>query len=273
VAETEGTGGEAQIRLAAPITMEEIEQHHRDRLSETETGGWDRRARDVTFESQHRLGAIIVSRSPLTDPDRTSVVEALLAGVRREGLALLSWDTADERYRSRLAFLHSIDEEEWPAVDNDTLLQQLDTWLAPALGNAKRRSDVEKIKPREALANLIDWRHSRDLDRLAPTHIDVPSGSRLPVNYDSQGGPTLPVRLQEVFGLDQSPTVADGRVPITLELLSPAHRPVQITSDLAGFWATSYAEVRKEMRGRYPKHHWPEDPMTATATNRTKRRS
>ncbi|MGZ0218828.1 MAG: ATP-dependent RNA helicase, partial [Acidimicrobiales bacterium] len=246
VAETEGTGGAAQIRMAAPITIE---------------------------ETQNRLGAIVVSRSPLSDPDRSSVIEALLAGVQREGLSLLSWDRADERYRSRLAFLHSIDEDEWPAVDDNSLLEQLDTWLTPALGNAKRRSDVEKIKPREALANLIDWRHSRDLDRLAPTHIDVPSGSRLPVNYDSQGGPALPVRLQEVFGLDQSPTVANGQVPITLELLSPAHRPVQITSDLAGFWATGYAEVRKEMRGRYPKHHWPEDPMSAAATSRTKRRS
>ena len=273
VAETEGIGSAAQIKMAAPITLEEIEAYHGDRLTESETGGWDRRTRDVIFETQSRLGAIVVSRSPLNDPDRSSVIEALLAGVQREGLSLLSWDRADERYRSRLAFLHSIDKEEWPAVDDNSLLDQLDTWLTPALANAKRRSDVEKIKPREALANLIDWRHSRDLDRLAPTHIDVPSGSRLPVNYDSQGGPALPVRLQEVFGLDQSPTVADGQVPITLELLSPAHRPVQITSDLAGFWATSYAEVRKEMRGRYPKHYWPEDPMSAAATSRTKRRS
>jgi len=273
VAETEGAGSAAEIRMAAPITIEEIEAHHGDRMSEEESGGWDRRMRDVVFETQQRLGAIVVSRSPLDDPDRSAVIEALLAGVRREGLTLLSWDRPDDRYRSRLAFLNSIDEEEWPAVDDDTLLERLETWLAPALGNAKRRSDLEKVKPREALANLIDWRRSRDLDRLAPTHIDVPSGSRLPVDYESQGGPSLPVRLQEVFGLDQSPTVADGRVPVTLELLSPAHRPVQITSDLAGFWATSYAEVRKEMRGRYPKHHWPEDPMAATATNRTKRRS
>ena len=273
VAETEGTGGAAQIRIAAPITIEEIETHHGDRLTEVENGGWDRRNRDVVFETQTRLGAIVVARSPLSDPDRSSVVDALLAGVRREGLSLLNWDRADDRYRSRLRFLHSIDEDEWPAVDDDALLEQLEAWLAPALANAKRRSDVEKIKPREALSNLIDWRHSRDLDRLAPTHVDVPSGSRLPIDYDSQGGPSLPVRLQEVFGLDQSPTVADGRVPITLELLSPAHRPVQITSDLAGFWETSYTEVRKEMRGRYPKHHWPEDPMSATATNRTKRRS
>ncbi len=273
VAETEGTGGAAEMRMAAPITLAEIEAHHPDRLSESESGGWDRRTRDVVFETQRRLGAIVVARSPLTNPDRASVIEALLAGVTREGLSLLSWDRADERYRSRLGFLHSIDPDEWPAVDDSALLEQLDAWLGPALGNAQRRADLEKVKPREALANLIDWRRARDLDRLAPTHIDVPSGSRLPIDYRSQGGPSLPVRLQEVFGLDQSPTVADGKVTVTLELLSPAHRPVQITSDLAGFWATSYAEVRKEMRGRYPKHHWPEDPMTATATNRAKRRS
>lgn len=273
VAETSGTGGAAEIRLAAPISIEEIEGHHGDRISQADTGGWDRRSRDVVFESQQRLGAIVVSRSPNSDPDRHAVIDALLAGVRREGLSILTWERADERYRSRLAFLHTIDGEEWPAVTDDALLDRLDDWLAPALSSAKRRTDVERLKPREALANLIDWRHARDLDRLAPTHIEVPSGSRLPVDYDGQGGPSLPVRLQEVFGLDQSPTVADGRVAITLELLSPAHRPVQITSDLAGFWATSYNEVRKEMRGRYPKHHWPEDPMTAAATNRTKRRS
>ena len=125
---------------------------------------------------------------------------------------------------------------------------------------------------RSALESLLDWRGRKDLDRLVPTHTDVPSGSRIPIDYGAEGGPVLAVRLQEVFGLTTTPTVYDGRVPLVLHLLSPAHRPVQVTLDIASFWAEGYPEVRKELRGRYPKHHWPEDPTTAPPTNRAKRR-
>ncbi len=272
VAETEGIGAEARVRTAAPITIEQIEAHHSTRIGESMHGGWDRRKRDLVFEDRRTLGSIVLSRSPVAEPDRAAVVEGLLEGVRREGLTLLSWDEADVRFRQRLSFLHTVDPDRWPAVDDDTLLSQLEHWLSASLGDVRRRSDLGRVKPRVALGALLDWRQGREVDQLAPTHVEVPSGSRLPIDYSLEGGPVLAVRLQEVFGLAESPTVANGTVPVVMHLLSPAHRPVQVTTDLASFWATGYADVRRELRGRYPKHHWPEDPFTASATAKAKRR-
>ncbi len=271
VAETEGSGGDVRVLTAAPLDETEVETYHGDRITEVPHGGWDRRRRDVVFETRRTLGSIVISRSPMNDPDRPAVVEALLAGIRREGLGMLTWEAPDHRYRERLAFLHEHDPDNWPAVDDEHLLATLEDWLSPSLGGVTRRSELGRVRPREALATLIDWRQSRDLDQLAPTHIEVPSGSRIPVDYSAEGGPVLAVRLQEVFGLTESPTVG-GSTAVVMHLLSPAHRPVQVTSDLASFWETGYADVRRELRGRYPKHHWPEDPTTAAPTARAKRR-
>src|SRR5262249_23521279 len=148
----------------------------------------------------------------------------------------------------------------------------LDEWLGPLLGEARRLSDVERLDLAEALRGLLDWKQRRDLDELAPTHLEVPTGSRIPIDYSDPAAPVLAVRIQEVFGLTESPRVMNGRVPVRMHLLSPAHRPVQVTRDLAGFWRTSYFDVRKDLRGRYPKHEWPEDPLTATPTRRAKPR-
>ncbi|MEM9201135.1 MAG: ATP-dependent helicase HrpB [Actinomycetota bacterium] len=273
VAEVHGAGADARVVTAAPIDLDEILDVHEDRVTETDYGGWDRRARDVVFERQTRIGSIIVTRRPDDAPPVEAVRAGLFAGVRREGLALLSWDTADRRYRDRLAFVHRLRPDEWPDVSDTALLDRLDDWLGPAIDRRSRRSTLERLTVRDLLATLLDWRQSRELDRLAPTHHDVPSGSRLPIDYEPQSGPVLAVRLQEVFGLTTSPNVGGGEVPLTLHLLSPAHRPLQVTQDLASFWADGYGEVRKEMRGRYPKHHWPEDPLSAPPTNRAKRRS
>ena len=273
VAETTGTGAEARVVTAAPLSIDEIEAVHADLIEEAEHGGWDRRARDVVFERQTRLGSIIITRRPDDSPSVDAVREGLLAGVRREGLPLLSWDTADTRFRDRLAFVHGLRNDDWPDVGDDALLERLEDWVGPAIDRRTRRTDLERLAVRDLLGHLLDWRQSRELDRLAPTHADVPSGSRLPIDYGPESGPVLAVRLQEVFGLTESPRVGDGAVPLTIHLLSPAHRPLQVTQDLASFWADGYAEVRKEMRGRYPKHHWPEDPLSATPTNRAKRRN
>jgi ATP-dependent helicase HrpB len=273
VAETEGVGADARIRTAAPLDESELEAHHGDRIEESIRGGWDRRARDVVFENQQRLGALVLTRELVSDPDRGAIVDALLHGIRREGLSLLSWSPAARRLRERLEFLHRVDADVWPAVDDASLLDQLEDWLVPRLAGASRRRDLERIDVRDALAGLLDWRQNRDLDRLAPTHLTVPSGSRIPIDYAAESGPVLAVRLQEMFGLDDTPTVGGGEVPIVIHLLSPAHRPVQVTSDLASFWAEGYAAVRKELRGRYPKHEWPEDPTAAAPTKRAKRRS
>ncbi|MEZ5247386.1 MAG: ATP-dependent helicase HrpB [Acidimicrobiales bacterium] len=271
VAETDGIGAEARIVTAAPIERDDLERLHGHRLETRVRGEWDRRARDVVFERQERIGALILRREPDPDPSREALNHALLAGVRREGLSLLRWSASDVRWRERLAFLHDHDPDAWPAVDDVTLVDSLDEWLEPSLGNARRRADLEMIDLKAALNNRLDWRRVRDVDRLAPSHLDVPSGSRIPIDYGAESGPVLAVRLQEVFGLTTTPTVMNGTVPIVVHLLSPAHRPVQVTSDLASFWADGYAEVRRELRGRYPKHEWPEDPTTARPTNRAKK--
>ena len=273
VAETSGTGGDARVVSGAPLTLDDVEAVHADRLEEVDFGGWDRRARDVVFEHQTRLGAIVVARRPDSTPPVEAVRDGLFAGIRREGLALLRWEPADTRLRDRIAFAHTLQPDDWPDVSDEGLLDRLADWVGPAIDRRTRRADLERLPVRELLMNLLDWRQGRDLDRLAPTHADVPSGSRLPIDYAPESGPVLAVRLQEVFGLTESPTVGDGAVPLTMHLLSPAHRPLQVTQDLGSFWSDGYPEVRKEMRGRYPKHHWPEDPLGATPTNRAKRRS
>jgi ATP-dependent helicase HrpB len=272
VAETEGIGADARILTAAPLDREELDRLHGDRIETRVRGEWDRKERDAVFEKQDRLDALVLRREPVLDPDRDAVVEALLTGVRREGLGLLPWSDPATRWRERLAFLHEHDEEGWPDVDDPSLLHRLDEWLAPAMGDVSKRADLASIDLRSALNNLLDWRRVRDVDRLAPSHIEVPSGSRLPIDYGAEGGPVLSVRLQEVFGLAATPTVMGGAVPVVVHLLSPAHRPVQVTTDLASFWQDGYAEVRRELRGRYPKHEWPEDPTTARPTSRARRR-
>ncbi len=272
VAELQGAGPDARIRTAAPIDLEDLESIHGNRIEHAVIGGWDRRARDVVFEDQQKLGSLVLSRAHTDSPPRESVLEALVSGVRREGIRILAWSPSDHRYRSRLLFMHHIDPDNWPDVSDDDLAAHLDDWLIPVIGGASKRSDLESIDVKAALATLVDWRQRRDLDRLAPTHFEVPSGSRIPIDYSSSSAPVLAVRLQELFGLAESPTIADGAVTLVVHLLSPAHRPVQVTSDLASFWSTGYGEVRRELRGRYPKHSWPEDPTAAVPTSRTRRR-
>jgi ATP-dependent helicase HrpB len=173
--------------------------------------------------------------------------------------------------RARLAFLHAHDPA-WPRVDDSALLERLDEWLAPVVGSARRLEQLGGADLEAALRTLVPWDQQRQLDLLAPERIEVPSGSHVAVDYSDPSVPVLAVRLQEVFGLASSPTVLGGRVPLMMHLLSPAHRPVQVTRDLASFWRSGYFDVRKDLRGRYPKHHWPEDPLTAEATRGARKR-
>jgi ATP-dependent helicase HrpB len=183
----------------------------------------------------------------------------------------LPWSDAAIRLRQRIAFV-ARHEPGWPDVSDNALDARLDEWLAPALAGARRLSDIDRIDLTATVASLLDWRQRTALDSAAPTHMEVPSGSRIPIDYSDPDAPVLAVRIQEVFGMTDSPRLLRGQVPLTLHLLSPAHRPVQVTRDLAGFWRTSYFDVRKDLRGRYPKHEWPEDPLTATPTHRAKRK-
>jgi ATP-dependent helicase HrpB len=200
----------------------------------------------------------------------------MLAGIRELGLAALPWTRELRAWQARIEFLrHALPERtaDWPAMNDAALLASIDRWLTPYLDGITRRDHLARVDLAGALRSLLTWKQGEELERFVPTHLTVPSGSRIPIRYDEGETPSASVRLQEVFGLRTTPTVADGRVPLTLKLLSPAGRPVQVTQDLESFWARGYHDVRKELKGRYPKHYWPDDPLAATPTRRVRPRS
>jgi ATP-dependent helicase HrpB len=264
-----GKADAARIVAAAEISEAEVErifagkiETHAAMLVDPETGA-------LRGRRLRKLGRITLSEAPLEKLSAEDLRDALLESVRDEGLALLDWNESAEQVRARVRFLHDLDAVLWPDWSDDALLASLDQWLAPALDGARRLKDVSVAT---ALLNALPYDLRRRLDAEAPAKFETPAGSALSIDYTADGGPALDVRLQEMFGLDTHPTVANGRVPLTLRLLSPAHRPVQTTKDLPGFWRGSYAAVRSEMRGRYPKHPWPDDPLSAPPTRRAKPR-
>ncbi|MEV6228931.1 ATP-dependent helicase HrpB [Saccharopolyspora shandongensis] len=254
------------VRLAAPADEALARSAAPALVTTSDEIGWE--DGDVRAVRVERLGAITLSRRQIRDPDAAEVREALLAGLRAEGLELLSWNDDARRLRQRLGFLHTALGDPWPATDDGTLLSIVDQWLEPELSAARRRADL-RIPAGAALRRLIPWSAAGRLDELAPDRIEVPTGSRIKVDYQHDR-PALPVKLQEVFGWQDVPRIADGRVPVVLHLLSPAGRPAAVTADLDSFWRNGYRQVRAELRGRYPKHPWPEDPATATPTRRTR---
>jgi ATP-dependent helicase HrpB len=270
-AELDGRRPESRIFLAAAIAFEDIEQRFGDQIVREREIGWDPHSRSVIARERERLGAIVLGERPLRNPDPDTIAAALLDGVRQAGMDALPWSDGARSLRQRLAFLHAIDPT-WPDVSDAALIETLGRWLAPRVAGARSITDLERVDLAGALSTLLPWDRRASLDDLAPTHIVVPSGSRIPIDYSNVASPVLAVRLQEMFGLADTPKIARGKVPLTIHLLSPAHRPVQVTRDLAGFWKTSYFDVRKEMRGRYPKHYWPDDPLQAEPTRRVKPR-
>jgi len=272
VAQLDDRRPESRVFLAAALSLDDIRERFAGEIEIERVVELDDDSGSVAARRRERLGAIVL-RETSADAEPGDVRRALLDAVRRRGIARLGWSDGATRLRDRLRFVGAHDSS-WPDVSDTTLLERLDEWLGPALAEkgARRLRDVERLDLTDALAGLLDWRQRRALDDLAPTHIVVPSGSRIPIDYADPAAPALAVRLQEVFGLEESPRVLGGRVPLTMHLLSPAHRPVQVTRDLAGFWRTSYFDVRKDLRGRYPKHEWPEDPLSAQPTRRAKRR-
>ncbi len=271
-AELDGDRRESRVWLGAPITMTEISAQFGDQFESESVVEWDGRSGALIAAQRERLGAIVLRETPLRDPDPALVARAVAGWLKREGLTALPWSTEATRVRERLAFLYSAIGAPWPDVSEEALLAALDEWLTPLLSGVRRRADLEKLDLQGALLGLVGWAERRAFDQLAPTHLPVPTGSQIRVDYSDPRAPALAVRLQEVFGLTETPRIAGGRVPITMHLLSPAQRPVQVTQDLAGFWRTSYFDVRKDMRGRYPKHYWPEDPLVAEPTRRAKPR-
>jgi ATP-dependent helicase HrpB len=258
-------GAEAHIRLAAPITREQIEASLAAWISEGIETDADPRSGAPRARQIRRLDALVLEeRRAELDPE--TVTEALLQQVRDGGLDSLSWGEGGDMLRARLRFIERHREAtrtDLPAFDDATLLTELPQWLAPYLHGLKRLDQLRPDQLREALLSRLTHAQRRQFDEFAPTHVTVPTGSRIAVDYVDDNAPVIEVRMQEVFGLADTPRIAGGRVPITLKLLSPARRPMQITRDLAGFWKGSYAEVRKDMRGRYPRHYWPENPLEA----------
>jgi ATP-dependent helicase HrpB len=272
-ADVGGHGRDSRIFLAAPVELRRIEEHFAAQIEDVATVEWAAATRSVRAQESRRLGALVLAERPLRDVPEERVAEALLAGVRAEGLALLEWSREDQRLRERMAFLHAMDPGAWPAVTDAALLHGLEEWLLPWCSGIRGADALRRVPLAEALLSRLPWERRTQLDTLAPTHIEVPSGSRIAIDYSDPEAPVLAVRLQEMFGLADTPRVAGGRVPLTLQLLSPAQRPVQVTRDLASFWETTYFEVRRDLRGRYPKHYWPDDPLQAEPTRRTRRRS
>jgi ATP-dependent helicase HrpB len=272
-AELDGQQRESRIFLAAPLDEAELLQLVGDQVEVRDEVAWDAEAGVVRALRQVRLGAIVLREGTLHDPDPDAVAAALLEGVAAAGVAGLPWPERAQRLRARVAFLARLDPGAWPDLSDARLAATLGEWLAPHLRGLRRRDDVRRVDLARVLEGMLTWEQRAALDEQAPTHLVVPTGSRIAVDYGDPEAPALAVRLQELFGLADTPRVGGGRVPVTLHLLSPAHRPVQVTRDLAGFWRSSYFDVRREMKGRYPKHHWPDDPLRAEPTRRAKPRA
>jgi len=273
VADLDAGDREALIRLAAPLPRAALEADLASLIEHRQRFEWDAREQAVVAQDERWLGAIRLGERRLENPDSARVMSALLGGIRELGLDALPWTKEARALRQRLRFVREVDTQSsrpWPDVSDNALLATLDDWLAPWLTHMSRRDHLARLDMTGIIAALLDWNQRQRLDEIAPTHLQVPSGSRIPIDYSA--APTVAVRLQEVFGLSTTPAVGGGRVPLTLQLLSPAQRPVQVTKDLASFWARGYAEVKKELKGRYPKHYWPDDPTTAVATARARPR-
>ena len=239
-------GRESRVFLAAPVEEADLREHFADRLEREDAIEWDADAERVVCRRRERLGALVLSDSPLHEPDPDAVVAALLDGVRDQGLRMLPWTKGARRIRERMVFLHRLDPE-FPNVSDDALLDSLEDWLSPFVYGMKRAGDLRKLALAQALTSRLAWDQRQKLDAWAPDRMEVPSGSRIRIDYSDPDSPVLAVRVQEMFGLHETPRIAGGRVALTLHLLSPAHRPVQVTQDLAGFWDRTYFEVRKDL--------------------------
>ena len=271
IADTDGARDDARVFLAAALDRGTIEILFARQIVESQDVELDDESGAMLQTTRRLLGALVLDVHVSKVRDSALVVPALLGRVRRDGIRSIPWNESATQMRERLAFLHAADSA-WPAMSDEALLNTLDDWLAPALDGVQRYGDIAKANLAAALLSHVPPKLRRSVDTLAPTHVEVATGSRIPVSYADPAAPTLSVRLQELFGTAETPRVGGGNVPLTLHLLSPAGRPLQVTRDLGGFWRGSYAEVRKEMRGRYPRHPWPENPLEAEATRRVKPR-
>jgi len=269
-----GASGEGIIYLAASIKPDVLLQHFAAHIKKEDEVRWDADQQAVVARRIERLGALMLDSAPLKKAEPSKLRAAMLDGVRRLGLDALPWSDETRQWQARVLSMRQwFPEENWPDVSEAVLTDTIEDWLAPFLHGITRRDHLTRLDLTGIVKARLDWKQAQQLDVEAPTHIEVPSGSRLKLDYKPGESPVLAVKLQEMFGLADTPRIARGRVPVTLQLLSPARRPIQVTQDLKGFWERTYPEVKKELKGRYPKHPWPDDPWNAAPTARAKRRT
>jgi ATP-dependent helicase HrpB len=272
VGELSGTAAAGRILLAAPISQDEIETHFAEHIDVADEVTFDPGALALRARLKKTLHAITLSESPLALKPSAETARIFADGLVAAGLDRLPWSKGAKRWRDRVMFLRRAEGESWPDLSDDALIAGAADWLVPALYDKTSLKDFSAGDLSDALMARLPWELRARLDREAPTHFEAPTGSMLAIDYEAEQGPTIAVRLQELFGLNTHPSIAKGKVPLVLELLSPAQRPVQVTRDLPGFWRGSYAAVRTDLRGRYPRHPWPDDPATAVPTRRAKPR-
>jgi ATP-dependent helicase HrpB len=273
VAELTGTAATGRILLAAPIALAEIEQHFAGRVEQRDEVAFEAASAGLRGRRTKRLGALVLAEQPFAVTPNEANAQKLAAGIASIGLTRLPWTPALRQWRDRIMFLRRSEGEMWPDLSDDALAKTADVWLTPMLADKTALADIGSDELQAALHERVPWALRRRLEAEAPTHFAAPTGTRVPIDYQAEGGPKISIRVQELFGLDRHPAIAGGKIPLLIELLSPAQRPVQTTRDLPGFWRGSYGAVRADMRGRYPKHPWPDDPVAAAPTRRAKPRN
>jgi ATP-dependent helicase HrpB len=272
VAELTGSAAQGRILSAAPIALGEIEQAFAGRIVAREDITFDAASMSLRGRRSRKLGAIVLAERPVPVTPGDTTAKLLGDAIADAGIGRLPWTKALRQWRDRVLFLRASEGDAWPDLSDPALAQTAGEWLAPLLAVKTALGDIGADELEQALHNALPYSLKRRLDAEAPTHFEAPTGSRVPIDYEAEGGPKIAIRVQELFGLNRHPAIAGGKIPLVIELLSPAHRPVQTTRDLPGFWRGSYAAVRADMRGRYPKHPWPDDPVAAGATRRAKPR-
>ncbi len=270
IAHVDEGGAEGKIHLAAPVDERDLRHHQPELFSSVRKIGWDETCDRIQAVNENRLGTVVLSRISFPSPNPEKVLALFLEEVQKRGIELLPWNEEARQFQARVDFLRLQTNRKWPDISDESLSADLG-WLAPFCSGMTGFTDLKQLEMKKILQSLLPWNLLQQLEKEAPTHIIVPSGSKKKLLYSAGKPPVLAVRLQEMFGLDTTPAVCQGQVNLTLHLLSPANRPIQITSDLASFWRTAYPEIRKELAGRYPKHYWPEDPLLAKATTLTKK--
>ncbi|OMH38204.1 ATP-dependent helicase HrpB [Motiliproteus sp. MSK22-1] len=277
-ADLDGKGANARIYLAAPVDERDLLTHFRNQITDRTDVFWDSSSESVRARQRSSLGALVLTETPVP-PSAEQLTQGLLSAIRQRGVEQIPWSKQAQNIRARISLIHrytadatNSTEPQWPDMTDKYLEDRLETWLAPHLEGFRKLEQLKQLDFSQLLLNQLEWKQQQQLQQWLPSHYQVPSGSNISIDYLSREDPVLSVRIQELFGLQQTPTVLNGRIPLTLQLLSPAQRPIQLTNDLASFWRNTYAEVCKDLKGRYPKHYWPDNPLQAQATRTTKRK-